>query len=123
MAVRRAGARRDGLGAVEKKWMRDAPDMPQLQQHAAARIMYRARDHFPARDLLLRPDSRRVGIADAHRRHRGRFRKNDARRGALDIIFRHHRIRHASRACPAARERRHQNAVGQGQLTHGERIE
>ena len=67
VAFRRDGAGRDRQCASEIVGMRDASDMPELQEDGPTCRVHGFRDALPARDLFLRPDARRIGIADAHR--------------------------------------------------------
>ena len=106
------GAGRDRQSSVEEKGMRDAPDMPKLQQHSAACLVYGAGDCLPAFHLLRGPDAWRIRISHTHWRNRGSLRENEASRGALRVILRHQCIRNTSFARSAARERGHQNAIG-----------
>ena len=43
--------------------MRNAPAMPELQEDAAAGVVYRLRDEPPASHLFPRPNAGRVGVA------------------------------------------------------------
>ena len=69
--------------------MRDAADMPELQEDHAA-LGVNGIDHLaPARDLLLGVDAGHAGAAEAGFRHRRGFGdQQSARRRALGVIFR-----------------------------------
>ena len=122
-ALRRDGARRYRERAIVVARVGDASHMPQLKQDPAAGPVHGLGDRAPAVDLFLRPDARRMRIADAHRRHRRRLGDDHARRGALDIIIAHHRVWHAARAARAvAGQRRHEDAVGQAKIANGDRV-
>ena len=112
MSVCCNGARGDGQVAVQKHWMGDAADMPELQHHTSARLMHGLGCQLPSLDLFARPDARRAGIADAHRRDRGRLADDQARPGALAVIFSHQRIGNACLSSAGARQRRHHDAIG-----------
>ena len=117
------GARRDGLRSVEIDRVRNAPDMPQLQHDAATCVMHGARDRAPTFGLLFRPDARSVRISNPHWRDGGRLGDDQASRSPLQIVVPHQRIRNASQARPTTRQRRHDDAVRQLQLTEPEGLE
>ena len=124
LAGRRDRAGRDRKPALEKDRVGDAADMPELRDDAPAGGMHRLGHAAPALDLRLAPQPRRVGIAHALRRDRGRFAQDQAEAGALRIVARHQRIGHpvgADRTGP--RQRRHHDAVGQMQITELQRGE
>ena len=104
-------ARRDRQGAVQIRGMRNAADVPELQQNAPAGFMHRAGDLGPSLYLLLGPDARRVGIADAHWRDRGRFRQDEAGRSALNVIVAHQFVRNTTGARPTASQRGHDDTI------------
>jgi hypothetical protein len=82
--------------------MRDAPDMPELQEEHAALGMNGVDDLAPSLDLLFRPDAGYVGIGD----------DQSARRGALGVVFHVQRPRREARLFrPHARQGRHHDAV------------
>ena len=117
-------ARRDRQGPVEINRIGDAPDMPELQNHASTRPMHGLGDRLPARHLFLGPDARRSRIADAHRRHRRRLREDEPGRGALRIIIAHHRVRHTPlSARAAARQGRQEDAVRKPQIAEVNGVE
>ena len=76
MALGRNGARGDRKLSVQIQRMRDTPDMPELQENTAARLMNRVRDLPPAFDLLARPNTGRIGITDALRADDRRLRND-----------------------------------------------
>nr|GEU28208.1 urease accessory protein G [Tanacetum cinerariifolium] len=101
--------------AVQQARVRDAAHVPQLGKDHAAGPVHGSRDQFPAFHLLVGPQARRVGIAHALRRDRGRFAQDQAGAGALLVVPGHQGVRHAAAARGAgAREGRHDDAVFQG---------
>ena len=76
--------------------MRDAPDMPELEHHAAAGDMDRAGHALPAFDLLGAVDAGRRDIALAFRSDLRRFRDDEACACALGVIERVERVRHVA---------------------------
>src|SRR5215510_4760869 len=75
LCVRPNGGRRDRQGAAGLEGgMGDAPDMPELEHHAAATGMDCTGHAFPACDLLGAVDTRRADIALALGRDLGCFR-------------------------------------------------
>jgi hypothetical protein len=93
--------------------MRDAADMPDLDEDAPAALMHAIGDLAPACDLLLRIDAGRVLIALALLRDLAGFRDQETRGRALAVIIHCERARHhARRHCAVARQRRHRKTVG-----------
>ena len=117
----RAGGNRQLAIQIER--IGNAADMPELEQDSPAGIMHGAGDGFPALDLLVRPDARRVRIADAHRGHGGGFGEDQAEGGALGVILGHQRVRHAPGGGPATGERCHHDAVWKSEGSGLERLE
>ncbi len=97
--------------------------MPQLHENQAAGPVHGLGGELPALHLLVRPDPRRIRIADAQRRHRGGLADDQAGRGALRIVPRHQRARYPLHARSGAGERRHHDAVAQGMVPDFEGIE
>ena len=118
----RAGRNRKRAAVIAR--VGDASDMPQLQQHPAARLVHGVGDLPPAVDLLLRPDARSMGIPDPHRRHRGRLGNDHARTGALRVIGAHQSVRNPPRcARPVPRQRRHDDAVRKAKIADSDGLE
>ena len=105
---------RDRGAAVRlQRGVRDAADMPELDEDAAAALVHAIGDLAPARDLFLRIDAGRVLIALALLRDLARFGDQQARRGALAVILDRQRARHhAGRDRAVAGQRRHHETVG-----------
>ncbi|MEJ1969713.1 MAG: hypothetical protein WDN03_13925 [Rhizomicrobium sp.] len=98
--------------------------MPELQEDMAAFLVDGVHDGLPAFGLFVGPDARRVGIADAHRLDRGGLGHDQAGAGALGVIFDGERRRHAAAFQRAgARQRRHPDAIGQGERAHLDGVE
>src|SRR5471032_3016390 len=118
------GAGRDRRVAVQQRRVGDAADVPQLGEDQTAGRVDGVGDPLPACDLLVGPQARRVRIADALRRDGGRLAEDQAGAGALRVVLGHQRVRHAGAADGAgARQRRHDDAVFQGQVADGDGIE
>ena len=108
---RRRGHRRGTTGL--QVGVRDAPDVPELDGDPAARRMHRSSHLFPAGDLLLRMDARRARIAMSLRTDRRRFGQDQTGRSALAVVLDRQIGRHVAGAGAIARQRGHDNAVGQ----------
>jgi len=93
--------------------MRDAADMPELEEDDAALGVHRIRHLAPAGDLRVGIDARRRRIAAAVREHRRGFGDEQAAlRRALAVIFGVERPRRKALALgPHARQRRHRDAM------------
>jgi hypothetical protein len=101
----------------------DAPDMPELEEHAPAGAMHALHDFAPTLDLLVGPNAGGVRIADAGGGDRRRLGNDQAGGRALRVIFAHHRIRNASWAGRSiARQGREDNAVGKFQIADLQRV-
>ena len=87
--------------------------MPQLQHHGAARRMHGIGDLAPAGHLFGVVDAWRAGVALALGRDLGALGDDHARAGALAVILHHQGAGHVAGVGPAARERRHDDAVAQ----------
>ncbi len=122
LAVRRPGFQvsdrhrrwRDRQHAARlERGMRDAPDMPELQEDDSAPGMDGVDHLTPARDLLLGVDAGHAGAAEAgfHDR-RGFGDQQSARRRALGVIFRVQRPRRERRlGRPHPRQRRQRETM------------
>jgi len=82
--------------------MGDAPDMPELEHHAAATSMDCTGYAFPACDLLGAVDARRADIALALGRDLGCFRDDKSGAGPLGVIQRAQRGGHVAGARAAS---------------------
>ena len=97
-----------------QRGVRDAADMPDLDEDAAAALVHAVGHLAPARDLFLRIDAGRVLIALALLRNLARLGHQQSGGGALSVIFRCQRARHhAGRYRAVAGQRRHDKAIGQ----------
>jgi hypothetical protein len=96
-----------------KRRVRDAADMPELQEDRPALGVDRIDDLAPTLDLLLGIDAGHAGAAKAGRDHRRSLGDDQAaRRGALRVVLRIQRPRRERRFCRAhPRQRRHRQAV------------
>ena len=92
--------------------MRDTPDMPELKEDAAAALMDAVRHLAPACNLLLGIDAGRVLIALALLRNLRCLAHQQARGGALAVIFDRQWIGHQAGERPVAGQRRHHQAIG-----------
>src|SRR5665213_1185976 len=94
--------------------MRDAADMPELEEDFAAGLMHGRSDFSPAFDLSRVINSRRPRIALALLRNLGSFSDDERCRGALAIIFDVEIIRRiGAMGCAVARQRRHDDPAVQ----------
>lgn len=96
-----------------ERGVRDAADVPELQEDQAALGVHRIDHLAPARDLGLAVDAGDAGIAEAGGDHRRGFRDQQAAFcRALRVIFRVHRPRRQTRPRrPHPRQRRHHDTV------------
>jgi hypothetical protein len=86
--------------------------VPHLQDDLAAFLVHRLGDCFPAFDLLVAPDARCGGPAEAFDADPGRFADDQPGAGALAVIGDHHLVGdRTGLGRAAARERRHDDAV------------
>ena len=103
--------------------MRDAADVPQLQEDAAAVGVYRIGHFLPAGDLLGRVDARRARVTLSFRADLGRL--GDQESGCPRVV--HSRsARTATGHChrrAVARQRCHHDAAGQAGRTEVEGLE
>src|SRR5262245_50626668 len=98
--------------------MGDAPDMPELQHHAAATGMDCTGHAFPACDLLGAVDTRRADIALALGRDLGCFRDDESGAGPLGVIQRAQRGGYVAGARAASSQGRHDNTVRQRERSY-----
>ena len=117
------GAGGDGLGAVVEQRVAGAAAVPDLQEDAAAGLVYGVGDFFPAGNLGGVVDAGFVpegGVAlDGH----GGFGDQQAGTGALGIVGGHQVAGDVAVFGAAAGERRHQDAVGEQQGAGLQRLE
>ena len=105
-------AGRDGRFAAEEIRVHETAHVPQLKDDPPTLLMNRIGDELPAFDLLLAPDSRRRGPAEAFHADAGGFGNDQAGACTLAIIGRHHFVGdRTGLGRPAAGERSHENAV------------
>jgi hypothetical protein len=124
VSFRRDRARGNGKGTVVINGIGDAPDVPELKEDSPACSVHALDDRAPALDLLVGPDAGGVRITDARGRDRGRLGKDEAGGRALHIIVAHQRVRNAARTGRSvARQRRHEDAVGNFQIANLEGVE
>ena len=122
LALRLDGGRGDGEFAIRLVVrVRDAADVPELQEDAAALGVHGGGDLLPAGDLFVGVDTRGVRVAMAAGRDRGRLSDDQAGAGALGVIFGHQVRRDVGPFGTATRQRSHQDAVRQREGTDFER--
>jgi hypothetical protein len=92
--------------------------VPELGHDLAAGRVHGARHGLPARDLLGRVQAGHVGVALALVADGGGFGDQQAGAGALGVVGRHQRGGHGVRRA-VARERGHDDAVGELQVAGG----
>ena len=97
--------------------------MPELDEDASAALMHAVGHLAPAGDLFLRIDAGRVLIALALLRDLAGLGDQQARGGALAVIFDCQRIGHQARDRAVAGQGRHDKAVGQRERTELEGLE
>ncbi len=109
---RASGRRRHGLHPADAR-MDHPAHVPQLGDDAPTLAVNGLGRELPAGDLIVGPQPRRVGPAEAFAADPGRFGNDQAGAGALRIIERHQLVGHA--LTPGARpgQRRHDEAVRQ----------
>ena len=110
-AFDRQRRRGDRQRAVVEVRMRDAADMPELREDAAARLVDRLGHLFPAGDLRRRVHARGADIADALRADLGGLGDDQPGGRALGVVGRGQRVRHIAVERPAARHRRQDQPV------------
>jgi hypothetical protein len=118
------GARRHGQRAIGLQvGMRNAPDVPELQEDASALLAHCLGRELPAFDLLLRPDARGADVALTLGGDVGCLGDDEAGRGALGVVGRLQLARYAIVIGTRARQRRHDDAVGEGVGAEPNRVE
>ncbi|MPM98679.1 hypothetical protein SDC9_145867 [bioreactor metagenome] len=119
-----AGSRRHRRGAVrQQRHMRNAADVPQLQHDLATLGMHRVGDGAPGGNLLGRPDTRRVEVTLRHRRNRAGLGDDQAGARALAVILDGQRAGAVAGNGAIARQRRHHDTVGEGDVADLDGIE
>ena len=110
------GGRGDGEFAIRLVVrVRDAADVPELQEDAAALGVHGGGDLLPSGDLCVGIDTRGVRVTMAAGRDRSGLGDDQARAGTLGVIFRHQVRRDIGALGATTGQRRHQNAVRQRQ--------
>ena len=102
--------------------VRHAPDVPQLHHNLATRLVHRMGYLLPAVELLGAVQARHIGIALALRADGGGLGDDEAGRGALGVVGGHQGVGYRPRS-PVARQGRHDDAVGHGNLADLEGVE
>src|SRR5262249_24419373 len=113
------GGGRDGQGTAGLEGgMGDAPDMPELEHHAAATGIDCTGYAFPACDLLGAVDTRRADIALALGGDLSCFRDDESGAGPLGVIQRAQRGGHVAGARTASSQGGHDNTVRQRERSY-----
>src|SRR5450432_551558 len=94
--------------------MRNAPDMPELDEDASAALVHAVRHLAPARDLFFGVDAGGVLIALALLRNLARFGDQEPCGGALAVILDRQWIGYQAYDRAVAGQGRHHKAIGQG---------
>ncbi|MNX91767.1 hypothetical protein D3C86_1238730 [compost metagenome] len=116
--------RRDGRPAVRLKIdVRDAADVPELQEDATALGVDSLGHLAPAFDLGGVINAGRVLVSLALLRDLGRLGDDQTGRGALAIVFDRQIAGHEAGLRAVARQRRHDDPVGQGDGAEGVGLE
>ena len=116
MAGGRNGARSDGLIALEKDRVGDTAHVPDLCKDQTAGSVYGGRNRLPCSHLLLAPDARNLGIADALRRHRNAFRNDEPGTRALTVVVSNDRGWNVVRSSAQTCQRSHDDAIRQQKI-------
>ena len=103
--------------------MRNPTDVPELKHDLAALGVHSLGYRTPGADLFLGPDARGIEIALGHRTDRTCFRDDQAGTGPLAIVFNGQWPRLVAFDSTIARQRGHDNTVGQLDITDLDRIE
>ncbi len=107
---------RHGRGAVLLQVdVRDAADMPELQEYPPALGVHGGRDLAPAVDLSLGVDAGRVLVTLSLLRDLRGLGNQQAGRRALAVILRGEIAWNEARASAIARQGRHDDTIGEGQ--------
>jgi len=113
LAVGANRRRRDRPAAVQlQRIVRDPPDMPELDENAAAARMHAVCDLAPAGNLFFRVDARRVLITLTLLRNLTRLGDQETRGSALRVILGGERTGHQTLHRAVARQWRHHETVG-----------
>jgi hypothetical protein len=124
LTLRLDGGRGDGEFTVRLVVrVRDAADVPELQEDAAALGVHGGGDLLPTRDLLVRVDARGVRVTMAAGRDCGGLGDDQAGAGALGVVFGHQVRRDVGTFGPATGQRGHQDAVRERERTDLKRRE
>ena len=122
LALRLDSRRGDGQFAIRLVVrVRDAADVPELQEDAPALGVHGGSDLLPAGDLFVGVDARGIRVAMAAGRDRGGLGDDQAGAGALGVLFGHQVRRDVGPFGTATRQRSHQDAVRQREGTDFER--
>ena len=124
---RPGGAAHRRLAIGQQRHVRDAAHVPQLHHDAAALGVHVIGDAAPAGDLPGTVDARRVEITLSHRADLRRLGDDQPgprdRAGALRVVGAHQLVGHLARAGAVARQRRHHEAGGQGDVADANGVE
>ena len=122
LALRLDGRGGDGQFAIRLVvGVRNAADVPELQENAPALGVDRGGDLLPTGDLLVGVDAWGIRVAMAAGRDRGRLSDDQAGAGALGVIFGHQVRRDVGPFGATTGQRSHQDAVRQREGTDFER--
>ena len=114
------GRRRDGFGiGILVRLYRSAAHMHDLDGDLAAFRMHSVGNLAPAGNLFLAVDARRAPVPLASGRGLGAFGDDQARAGALTVIFDHDIGRFVVRSGAVTRHRGHDDPVGQFDVAKG----
>ena len=106
----------------QQRAMGNAAHVPELDDDASAGSVHRVGDRTPGGDLLRRVDARRVEIALGHGADLTGFGNDQAGAGTLGVVLGHHRCGDAAGGA-VARQRSHDDAIGEGDVTDPDGIE
>ncbi len=102
-----------GCLPLRKMGSRDAADVPDLGEDASAGLVHGGGDGLPELGLLGGPDAGDLRVADAHGRDGGALGDDEAGGGALAVVLDHDGRGEVVGGAAQARERRHDDAVGE----------
>lgn len=114
----RRGGHRGGVARLQRG-VRDPADVPELGEDAPAGGVHRVGDLAPAGDLLGAVDARCPGVALALPADLGAFGNNQAGAGALAVVLGHQRGGDFATGGAGTGHRRHDDAIGEGQVAKG----
>ena len=106
-----------------QRGVRDAADMPELEEDVAAARVHEVRDLAPADDLFFRVDAGGVLISLALMRDLACFGDQEARAGTLPVVLDRQRIGYQTFDRAVAGQRRHHEAIGKRDRAKPERLE